>query len=133
MTTSADPSGTDASPEDPVGEPVNPDGAPAAQVTDGQRRSEHQGGLDHMLRGPAGADGSVTPLAPARKRPKPGERRVQILHTLAGMLQEPGADRITTAALAAKLAVSEATLRRLRGVSASRWRWPAYLLGEAPV
>ena len=50
--------------------------------------------------------------APARKRPKPGERRVQILQTLAAMLEEPGADRITTAALAAKLSVSEAALYR---------------------
>jgi len=47
-----------------------------------------------------------------RKRPKPGERRVQILHTLATMLEQPGADRITTAALAAKLDVSEAALYR---------------------
>ena len=38
-----------------------------------------------------------------RKRPKPGERRVQILQTLAQMLEQPGAERITTAALAAKL------------------------------
>lgn len=50
--------------------------------------------------------------AAARKRPKPGERRVQILQTLAAMLEQPGADRITTAALAAKLAVSEAALYR---------------------
>ncbi len=51
--------------------------------------------------------------APAvRKRPKPGERRVQILETLAGMLEQPGAERITTAALAAKLDVSEAALYR---------------------
>ena len=50
--------------------------------------------------------------APVRKRPKPGERRVQILQTLAAMLEEPGADRITTAALAAKLSVSEAALYR---------------------
>jgi TetR/AcrR family transcriptional regulator len=50
--------------------------------------------------------------APTRKRPKPGERRVQILQTLAGMLEQPGADRITTAALAAKLEVSEAALYR---------------------
>lgn len=50
--------------------------------------------------------------APVRKRPKPGERRVQILQTLAGMLEQPGADRITTAALAAKLDVSEAALYR---------------------
>ncbi len=59
----------------------------------------------------------VPPLAislppPARKRPRPGERRVQILETLATMLQEPGAERITTAALAAKLDVSEAALYR---------------------
>ena len=50
--------------------------------------------------------------APARKRPKPGERRVQILHTLASMLEQPGAERVTTAALAAKLDVSEAALYR---------------------
>jgi TetR/AcrR family transcriptional regulator len=47
-----------------------------------------------------------------RKRPKPGERRVQILQTLASMLEQPGADRVTTAALAAKLDVSEAALYR---------------------
>jgi TetR/AcrR family transcriptional regulator len=52
------------------------------------------------------------PVAKTRKRPKPGERRVQILQTLAQMLEEPGADRITTAALAAKLSVSEAALYR---------------------
>ncbi|WP_249937086.1 nucleoid occlusion factor SlmA [Roseateles sp. DAIF2] len=50
--------------------------------------------------------------APARKRPRPGERRVQILQTLAGMLEQPGSERITTAALAAKLEVSEAALYR---------------------
>ena len=50
--------------------------------------------------------------APTRKRPKPGERRLQILQTLAGMLEQPGAERITTAALAAKLDVSEAALYR---------------------
>lgn len=50
--------------------------------------------------------------APVRKRPKPGERRIQILQTLASMLEQPGAERITTAALAAKLDVSEAALYR---------------------
>jgi TetR/AcrR family transcriptional regulator len=54
----------------------------------------------------------VAPPAPARKRPKPGERRIQILHALADMLQQPGAERITTAALAARLDVSEAALYR---------------------
>ena len=50
--------------------------------------------------------------APVRKRPKPGERRVQILQALAAMLEQPGAERVTTAALAAKLEVSEAALYR---------------------
>lgn len=47
-----------------------------------------------------------------RKRPKPGERRVQILEALATMLEQPGAERITTAGLAARLDVSEAALYR---------------------
>ena len=49
---------------------------------------------------------------PVRKRPRPGERRVQILEALAAMLEQPGAERITTAALAARLEVSEAALYR---------------------
>ena len=57
----------------------------------------------------------VSPMTvpmPVRKRPKPGERRIQILQTLASMLEQPGADRVTTAGLAAKLDVSEAALYR---------------------
>jgi len=52
--------------------------------------------------------------APASRpaRPKPGERRLQILQTLATMLQEPQGDRVTTAALAGRLQVSEAALYR---------------------
>jgi TetR/AcrR family transcriptional regulator len=50
--------------------------------------------------------------AAARKRPKPGERRTQILQTLASMLEQPAGERITTAALAARLSVSEAALYR---------------------
>ena len=50
--------------------------------------------------------------APARKRPRPRERRVQILQSLAAMLQQPGGERVTTAALAARLGVSEAALYR---------------------
>ena len=50
--------------------------------------------------------------AAPRKRPKPGERRVQILQALAGMLEQPGAERVTTSALAARLDVSEAALYR---------------------
>jgi TetR/AcrR family transcriptional regulator len=57
------------------------------------------------------AEGLARPVV-ARKRPKPGERRIQILHTLAAMLEQPGAERVTTAALAAKLDVSEAALYR---------------------
>ena len=47
-----------------------------------------------------------------RKRPKPGERRVQILQALAEMLENPQGERVTTAALAAKIQVSEAALYR---------------------
>ena len=45
-------------------------------------------------------------------RPQPGERRLQILQALADMLQAPGGERVTTAALAARLGVSEAALYR---------------------
>ncbi len=60
----------------------------------------------------AEAEPQASGPATGRKRPKPGERRVQILQTLASMLEQPGAERITTAALAAKLDVSEAALYR---------------------
>jgi len=43
---------------------------------------------------------------------KPGERKLQILQTLAAMLESPRGDKVTTAALAAKLEVSEAALYR---------------------
>jgi len=43
---------------------------------------------------------------------KPGERRLQILQTLAAMLESPRGEKVTTAALAARLDVSEAALYR---------------------
>ena len=43
---------------------------------------------------------------------KPGERKLQILQTIAGMLESPVGEKVTTAALAAKLDVSEAALYR---------------------
>lgn len=43
---------------------------------------------------------------------KPGERKTQILETLAHMLEHPQGEKITTAGLAAKLDVSEAALYR---------------------
>ena len=60
------------------------------------------------------ADDNTPPAAETtvRKRPKPGERRIQILQALAAMLELPGAERVTTAALAARLQVSEAALYR---------------------
>jgi len=62
---------------------------------------------------PSSSDPAPGDAAPAaRKRPKPGERREQILQTLAQMLERPGAERVTTAALAARLQVSEAALYR---------------------
>ncbi len=41
-----------------------------------------------------------------------GERKLQILQTLAAMLENPRGEKITTAALAARLSVSEAALYR---------------------
>jgi TetR/AcrR family transcriptional regulator len=43
---------------------------------------------------------------------KPGERKLQILQALATMLEQPKGEKITTAALAARLDVSEAALYR---------------------
>jgi TetR/AcrR family transcriptional regulator len=43
---------------------------------------------------------------------KPGERKLQILQTLAEMLEGPKGEKITTAALAARLNCSEAALYR---------------------
>ncbi len=50
--------------------------------------------------------------SPRAARLKPGERRVHILQTLATMLEAPKNEKITTAALAARLGVSEAALYR---------------------
>ena len=56
---------------------------------------------------------ATEPIAsPPKRRPQPGERRAQILQALAAMLEAPGAERITTAALASRLQVSEAALYR---------------------
>jgi TetR/AcrR family transcriptional regulator len=62
-------------------------------------------------------DEAVTEEPPATGSPraarlKPGERRVHILQTLATMLEAPKNEKITTAALAARLGVSEAALYR---------------------
>ena len=43
---------------------------------------------------------------------KPGQRKLQILQALAAMLEQPKGEKITTAALAARLEVSEAALYR---------------------
>lgn len=43
---------------------------------------------------------------------KPGERKLQILQTVAEMLEQPKSEKITTAALAEKLDISEAALYR---------------------
>jgi TetR/AcrR family transcriptional regulator len=72
-------------------------------------------GPEHPPEDPATDEAEVVvteSATPVRKRPKPGERRVQILQTLAAMLEQPGGERVTTAALAARLQVSEAALYR---------------------
>ncbi len=73
-----------------------------------------EAGLAHPELGDATPSEEAVPdeVVRARKRPRPGERRIQILQMLAAMLEQPGADRITTAALAARLGVSEAALYR---------------------
>lgn len=71
---------------------------------------EHMPTADIASESPS--DGVATTEGNGRKRPKPGERRVQILQALAAMLEQPGAERVTTAALAARLEVSEAALYR---------------------
>ncbi len=86
------------SPEPPAGDP-------------GDATGEVDGELSADAVQPSAESAAVAHVA-TRKRPRPGERRVQILETLAAMLQEPGAERITTAALAARLEVSEAALYR---------------------
>lgn len=43
---------------------------------------------------------------------QPGEKKLQILQTIAAMLENPAGEKITTAALAARLEVSEAALYR---------------------
>ena len=93
--------------------------APRA-VADARDARDGSDGSDERANDAAAADAALdsvseplsAPAARARKRPKPGERRVQILQTLATMLEQSGAERITTAALAARLAVSEAALYR---------------------
>jgi TetR/AcrR family transcriptional regulator len=62
--------------------------------------------LENQVIGEEAAQGST------RKRPKPGERRIQILQTLALMLEDPKGERVTTALLAQRIAVSEAALYR---------------------
>jgi len=67
---------------------------------------------DEEVDAPAADPDAAAPATPARKRPRPGERRIQILQTMAAMLEAPGAERVTTAALAARIEVSEAALYR---------------------
>ena len=52
---------------------------------------------------------TASPIANPRK---PGARKLQILQTLATMLEDPKGEKVTTAALAARLGVSEAALYR---------------------
>ncbi len=55
-----------------------------------------------------------TPATAEAVRPRrtPGARKLQILQTLATMLEDPRGEKVTTAALAARLEVSEAALYR---------------------
>ena len=89
-----------------LNDPDEPHGLSDAGEVPGET---HPGALAALVADPPPIAAAVVPV---RKRPKPGERRIQILQALAEMLEAPGAERITTAALAAKLDVSEAALYR---------------------
>ncbi len=75
-------------------------------------QEQEKTGDDTTGSGSTSSPEAVAAPSTGRKRPKPGERRLQILQTLAVMLQEPQGDRVTTAALAGRLQVSEAALYR---------------------
>ena len=77
-----------------------------------ERVSSHSALVDPSTAGPDAEAADARGSDAQRKRPRPGERRTQILQTLAAMLEQPGGDRVTTAALAARLEVSEAALYR---------------------
>ena len=68
--------------------------------------------MDHTPATDESSTDEVAPPTPRRKIAKPGERKLQILQTLATMLEHPKGERITTAALAKQLDVSEAALYR---------------------
>lgn len=61
---------------------------------------------------PASPDSPTSDARPVRRKPKPGERRDQILQALAVLLEAPDCERITTAVLARQLGGSEAALYR---------------------
>lgn len=90
------------------GTPFTADDAAAAGQTAGQPVPASEAGADSA----AQAEAEAQPRRQVRKRPKPGERRLQILQALAEMLEQPKGERVTTAALAARLSVSEAALYR---------------------
>jgi TetR/AcrR family transcriptional regulator len=65
-----------------------------------------------MIPTPESAEKTATEGGAPTGRRKPGARRLQILQTLAVMLEDPKGEKVTTAALAARLGVSEAALYR---------------------
>jgi TetR/AcrR family transcriptional regulator len=68
--------------------------------------------MDHTPATDESSTDTVAPSTPRRRIARPGERKLQILQTLATMLEHPKGERITTAALAKQLDVSEAALYR---------------------
>lgn len=68
---------------------------------------------DQQAHADQGDDEDDAPVARVKRvRPAPGQRRLEILQALATMLETPSGERITTAALAKRLSVSEAALYR---------------------
>ena len=74
--------------------PADQRGARLGTVREGEKHEPQDDALDDL---------DDIPRKATRKRSKPGERRLQILQTLAEMLETPKGERITTAALAGRL------------------------------
>jgi TetR/AcrR family transcriptional regulator len=97
------PVGLPGSAPDASADPASPDAASAPEAS-----ANFTAAADPAAAAPSAASASPTRAT----RLKPGERRVHILQTLAAMLEAPKSEKITTAALAARLGVSEAALYR---------------------
>lgn len=90
--------------------------SPTQEIESSNLFAQEKGALQELSEGPTTPTLShpvvSNEILAKKRRPKPGERKLQILQALAEMLEVPRSDRVTTAALAARIQVSEAALYR---------------------